>query len=285
MAKPGSHSPHLEPFQQEQAAAHAPLQAVVVHEVIRGEGAFELERPVAALFWSGLAAGLSMGFSFVAQALLRHDLAGAAGQHAIASFGYAVGFVIVVLGRQQLFTESTLSAVLPVLSERTGKTTAAMFRLWGVVLAANLVGTWIFAAALAWLQPFPPEAASSFAYLADEAVRHPFADTLVRAVFAGWLIALMVWLLPPSGPTRILVIALLAWAVALGKFSHIIAGSTEAAYGVLTGHAGAVDYVWRFLLPTLLGNTLGGVALVALLNHAPVSHEVGPAETAGAKER
>lgn len=284
MAQPGSHSPHLEPFQQEQAAVHAPLQAVVVHEVIRGEGAAELERSVRALFWSGLAAGLSMGFSFVSQGLLHHDLSGAAGQHALASFGYAVGFVIVVLGRQQLFTESTLSAVLPVLSERTGKTLAAMFRLWAVVLAANLIGTWIFAAALAWLRPFPPEAAGSLAYLADEAVKHGFGETLVRAVFAGWLIALMVWLLPPSGPTRILVIALLAWAVALGRFSHVIAGSTEAAYGVFIGHAGWTDYGWRFLLPTLIGNTLGGVALVALLNHAPVSHEVGPTETAGAKE-
>jgi formate/nitrite transporter FocA (FNT family) len=115
-------------------------------------------------------------------------------QHLFSSFGYTLGFLIVVLGRQQLFTESTLTAVLPVL-------------------------------------------------------------------------------LPGSGPARPLIIIILTYVVAVSRFSHVIAGSAEAAFAFFLGHATATDYAWRFLLPTLVGNTIGGVALVALLNHAPLATE------------
>jgi formate/nitrite transporter FocA (FNT family) len=264
----------MQPAQEAQVMAHRPLQAVVIHEIIRAEGQSELSRPTSALIWSGLAAGLSMGFSFAVQAMLHHAFQGALGQEAIAAFGYTVGFAIVVLGRQQLFTESTLSAVLPTLTHRDAQTLKATLRLWVFVLAANIAGTWIFAAALVWGRPFGAEVAPSLAGLAAHAVGEPFGPTLVKAVFAGWLIALMVWLLPSAGPTRILVILLLTWVVALGKLSHIIAGSSEAAYAVLTGAATGGDYLGRFFVPTLLGNTIGGVGLVAMLNHAPVSHKV-----------
>ena len=111
----GRQSPHLAPEQRAQAASHAPLRPVVIHEVLREEGDFELRRPPAALLWSGLAAGLSMGFSFLALALLQAYLPDQAWRHVIASFGYSVGFVITILGKQQLFTETTLTAMLPVL--------------------------------------------------------------------------------------------------------------------------------------------------------------------------
>lgn len=274
MAEHGSDSPHLDQEEQKQASRHAPLKALVIHEIIRAEGEAELQRSNSALLWSGLAAGLSMGFSFAVQALLQSGLPAAPWRHLVASLGYVVGFAIVVLGRQQLFTESTLSAVLPVLTRRDGKSLIAMLRLWGLVLAANLVGTWIFAAAVAYANPFGPDAQASFNELSRETVAHPFGLTFVKSIFAGWLIALMVWLLPTAGSARILIIALLTWVVALGRLSHVIAGSSEAAYGVLIGQAALSDYFGRFLLPTLLGNTLGGAALVAMLNHAPVSEEM-----------
>jgi formate/nitrite transporter FocA (FNT family) len=274
MPKSASPPPHLEPFQEAQAASHAPLEAIVIHEIIRSEGESELARPVSALIWSGLAAGLSMGFSFAVQALLQSELKGVVGEHAIAALGYTVGFAIVVLGRQQLFTESTLSAVLPPLTRRDRESIMATLRLWTWVLLANLVGTWLFAATLAYANPFGIEAEPSLAKLAAETIAHPFGIVLVKAVVAGWLIALMTWLLPTGGSAKLLIIVLLTWVVAFGRLSHVIAGSSEAAYGVLTGAAGATDYLWRFLAPTLVGNTIGGVALVAMLNHAPVSHKI-----------
>jgi len=278
MAEAGSQSPHLEEEQKRQAEKSAPLRATVIHEVIRDEGEADIDLGLATLLWSGLAAGLSMGFSYATQALLKSQLPEAPWAHPIAAFGYVVGFAIVVLGRQHLFTESTLSALLPTLIRRDHQTVQKTLRLWSVVLAANIVGTWIFAAVLAFANPLGPDAVASLGSLSAESMANGFGETLVRAVFAGWLIGLMVWLLPTAGPSKILIIALLTWVVALGRFSHIIAGSSEAAYGVFTGHAGFADYGLRFFIPTLIGNLIGGAALVAMLNHAPVREEMEGAD-------
>lgn len=264
----------LEGDEQEQADRHAPLSGRVLHEIIRLEGLEELDRDTSQLVWSGLAAGLSMGFSFLVQALLRSHLPEGSAWRLLDAFGYTVGFVIVVLGRQQLFTESTLSAVLPTLVQRTRRTALKTLRLWGWVLAANIAGTWIFAAMLAFGQPFEPSADAALGALAAHSVSGGFGATLLKSVLAGWLIALMVWLLPSAGPARILIIMLITYVVAMAELSHIIAGSSEAAYAVLQGTTGVLGYARDFFLPTLLGNTLGGVVLVALLNHAPIAREL-----------
>src|SRR5215210_2529554 len=117
----------------------------IVYKAILQEGEEELERPSSALFWSGLAAGLSMGFSFIAEAILHAYLPKAEWTPLVSKFGYTVGFLIVILGRQQLFTENTLTPVLPLLKNKDGKTLVNMLRLWGVVLAANLLGVLILA--------------------------------------------------------------------------------------------------------------------------------------------
>ena len=126
------------------------VSAAVVHEAIRLEGEDELSRHPLALMWSGLAAGLSMGFSFMASVLLKAYLPGDPAWHPLVySFGYAVGFVIVVLGRQQLFTENTLTAVLPLLYRRDLSCLLSLISLWATVLAANMAGVIIFALVLA----------------------------------------------------------------------------------------------------------------------------------------
>ena len=228
-------APHdaLEPEEQRQAERHKPLRAKQIHEIIREEGEAELERDVGPMVWSGLAAGLSMGFSFLTQAVLSAHLPPGPASHLIASFGYTVGFAIVVLGRQQLFTESTLTAVLPVLTHRNLKVAAATAKLWTVVLLANLVGGWMFAAALGVPGLLPEGTEPHLDRLAGKVVEGSFGGTLMRAVFAGWLIALMVWLLPSAKSACLLVIVLLAWVVAAAEVSHIVAGNAEAAWAVL----------------------------------------------------
>ncbi|HYG25912.1 MAG TPA: formate/nitrite transporter family protein, partial [Caulobacteraceae bacterium] len=184
------------------------------------------------------------------------------------------GFVAVILGRQQLFTENTLTAVLPALTHRTGSAFAALLRLWGFVLLGNIVGTWLFAALLTVPGLFDAHVQGVMAATAKETMAHPFWPTFWKAVLAGWIIALMVWLLPSSRSARFWVIIFMTWLIALGKLSHIIAGSGEAAYAVLIGERTIFDYLTLFFIPTLLGNVLGGIALVALLNHAPFSDEL-----------
>ena len=270
----GASSPHLDQGEQDQAATHAAPRALVIHEIVREEGEMAITRTAGGLAWSGLAAGLSMGFSFVTQSLLHGGLPDSPWRHLIDSLGYSVGFVIVILARQQLFTESTLTAVLPVLTRKDGKTLLATLRLWAIVLIVNLAGTWIFAGLLLPEGVFRPEVAAAMRELATEPMSSGFGATVLKALFAGWLIATMVWLLPSARSARLATILLVTYVVALGHLSHIIAGSVEAAYAVLTGAAPFGDYVLKFLVPTLIGNTIGGVSLVALVNHAAIAPDL-----------
>src|SRR3954467_7851640 len=93
----------------EEADKRSTTSAKVVHEAIRLEGTEELERPSSSIGWSGLAAGLTMGCSMIAQGLLQARLPEAPWRELLASFGYCLGFVFVTMGRQQLFTETTLT--------------------------------------------------------------------------------------------------------------------------------------------------------------------------------
>ena len=264
----------LDDAEKSQAKDHAAPGAIVIHEVIRKEGQEELDRRPGAVMWSGVTAGLSMGFSFLTLALFHSRLPDQPWRPLVDSLGYTVGFIITVLGRQQLFTESTLTAVLPVLVKRDMATLFALLRFWAIVLAANLVGTFLFAALIAQPGIFPDEVQTSLREIGHDAVSGLFWPTLVKAILAGWLIALMVWLLPSARSARLWVIIVLTYVVAMGRLSHIVAGSVEAAFMVVSGEGSAWDYGIGFFLPTLTGNVIGGVALVAMLNHAPLASEL-----------
>ncbi len=108
-------------------------RAAVLHEVIRREGEQELSRGVAALGWSSLAAGLSMGFSLLARGLLHRYLDGVPGQFLLESFGYSFGFIVVILARQQLFTENTMTAVLPLMTEPSLRHFGRLLRMCGAI--------------------------------------------------------------------------------------------------------------------------------------------------------
>jgi formate/nitrite transporter FocA (FNT family) len=267
-------SPHLDREEQELAQRHTVPRALIIHEIIRDEGEQELERTNMALALSGLAAGLSMGFSFLTEALLQAGLPKSVLQHTIASFGYTIGFILVVLARQQLFTESTLTAILPVVTRRNLKTLFDAARLWVIVLITNLLGTWIFAALVHVPTIFPGDVNSAMQDLAQQAIPPVFAATLLRAFFAGWLIALMVWILPSAQSARLMTVFIVTYVVALAHLSHIIAGSCEAAYDVLSGTASLGQYLTMFLVPTLIGNIMGGVLMVTVLNHGSIAPEI-----------
>jgi formate/nitrite transporter FocA (FNT family) len=280
----GEHSPVLNERERQQAAERKPVGSLVIHEIVREEGNAELARPISGLLWSGLAAGLSIGFSFLMQANIKAALPEAPWSRLVAAFGYTLGFLIVVLGRQQLFTETTLTALVPTLTERSLNTLLATIRVWALVLISNMVGTWIFAAISAQQGVFSPETYAAMSSLAEQSMSHPFLHTTMTGISAGWLIGLMVWLLPGAGPARPLIIILLTYAIAACEFPHIVAGSVEAAFGVVAGKASVLDYTLRFFVPTLIGNSIGGTALAALLNHAPIAGELGKARTESAGE-
>jgi formate/nitrite transporter FocA (FNT family) len=279
MADAGEASPHLDQKEQRQAAAGAPMGALVIHEIVRDQGEEELERSFSGLAWSGIAAGLSIGFSFLTQATIQAHLPDAPWRPLVSGFGYSVGFLIVILGRQQLFTETTLTAIIPALTRRNLSTLLLALRVWAIVLTANLAATWLFAAMAAQPGLFPDATIQAMHELSALALKGPFWHTLVTGGSAGWLIGLMVWLLPSAHTGRAPIIVLLTYVIAICQFPHIIAGSVEAAFGVFTGNATISDYVVRFLIPTFLGNAAGGTILAALLNHAPLAGQLTNPET------
>lgn len=137
-----------------------------------------------------------------------------------------------------------------------------------MVLLANLVGTAVVAGATAWIGAFSPDVMKAFAQIGHAAMSHGIAVTFVRGLFAGFLIATMVWLLPGAGAARLWIVVVIAYFVGLGAFSHIIAGSTEALHVVFSGESTLAGYLTQVLLPTFFGNAIGGVAFVATLAHA-----------------
>src|SRR3954462_12100539 len=251
---PASKLDSLSDQQKEEVESQSRPNAALIHETIRAEGVSELERTATALLLSGLAAGLSMGFSLVVQGELHANLPAGPTRVLLSPLGYTIGFLIVVLGRQQLFTENTLTPILPLLHNRNASTLWRVLRLWVVVLAANIVATFAFAYAIAHTDVFSPEIKSAFAEVSRHTIGSSFWTTLFKAVFAGWLIALMVWLLPAAEAARPFVILIVTYVVSLGGFAHIVAGSVDAAYLIQIGEAGWADYLTRFFAPTLIGN-------------------------------
>ncbi|MES1205470.1 MAG: formate/nitrite transporter family protein [Pseudomonadota bacterium] len=260
----------------EEARRRASPSAEIVYEAVRAEGLEELDRSTAALAWSGIAAGLSMGFSLVAQGLLKARLPDTAWAPLLVRLGYSVGFLVVVLGRQQLFTENTLTPIIPYLAGRSNQRRARpvaltnILRLWTVVLLANLVGAFAFAVVVAKTDVFSEPARDAFDQLSSIAARGAPGGNLLRGIFAGWLIALMVWLLPVARGSRITVIVMVTYLVGLGDLTHVIAGAVEVFYLPFRTEARLIDSFTRYLLPTLVGNVVGGVTLTAALNHAQV---------------
>jgi formate-nitrite transporter family protein len=262
--------PELTEAEEQEAQERTSVKAHVVHEAIRLDGDTELERSVSALASSGLLAGLSMGFSLIAQGLLRSHLPDTEWRPLLAKFGYSFGFLLVIVGRQQLFTENTLTAVLPVLARRSMPALGRMLRLWIIVLVANLAGAHVVAWVLGNTHAFAPEVQNAFAQIGRESAAVSFNEALIRGVFAGWLIAALVWMRAALDSGHIPLIVLITWLVAIGSFTHIIAGSIDVLFLVMTGVIPWMRWLTGYMLPVLIGNCLGGVSLVAVINHAQV---------------
>jgi formate/nitrite transporter FocA (FNT family) len=209
-----------------------------------------------------------MGFNLVAEGLLRSHLPDTSWRPLVAKLGYSVGFLVVILGSQQLFTENTLTPMVPLLAEKTRDKLRNVLRLWSAVFVANMLGTLLFALALARLAVVEPDIKRALSDIASEAMRHGWGTTFLHAIYAGWIIALLVWVLPGAEHNKVAVIVVMTWLIAAGGFAHVIAGSSEVFYAAWRGEASWADALAGFVLPSLIGNMVGGITLVAALNHA-----------------
>ena len=250
------------------------LSALEIHENIRAPAEEELERPASSLLFSSLAAGMLIGFTFLSSAFVSH-YAPESIAHPLASAAYPLGFIFVIMGRSELFTENTLEPIIPLLHKRNAETLRKMLRMWGLLIVGNLVGALIFAWLIGDTNMVESSLQPTMQKVAAESTSGGFGEVFYKAIFGGWLIALLAWLLASTIDS--IAQLFLIWAttvpIAAFHFRHSIAGSVEAFYRAVTGTAGWGEMLGGFVVPALIGNAVGGVLLVALFNYAQVAEE------------
>ncbi|MFZ2578781.1 MAG: formate/nitrite transporter family protein [Citrobacter portucalensis] len=251
-----------------------PSRAMAIHEHIRQDGEKEMERDAMALLWSAIAAGLSMGASLLAKGIFHVQLEGVPGGFLLENLGYTFGFIIVIMARQQLFTENTVTAVLPVMQNPTLGNFGLLMRLWSVVLLGNIIGTGVAAWAFEHMPIFDEETRDAFIKIGMDVMKNTPTEMFSNAIISGWLIATMVWMFPAAGAAKIVVIILMTWLIALGDTTHIVVGSVEILYLVFNGTLHWSDFFWPFALPTLAGNICGGTFIFALMSHAQIRNDM-----------
>lgn len=251
------------------------LSARAVYQSIRYDGEEEMARPLGSLWWSGIAAGIAIGSSVLAKGLLHLELPDSPWRVVLEDFGYCVGFVLVVLGRMQLFTENTITVVLPLMADTTRRALYCTLRLWSVVFVANMVGTFVAAAFTTVIGSAVGDQLVAIQQVAAQGVLGPdWVTMMLKAVPAGFFVAALVWMLPNSRGFEIWVIVIPTFLIALGGFAHVVVGSMEVWLLVLAGQMGLLAGLWDFIVPALIGNILGGTVLFSLLAYGQVRLEI-----------
>lgn len=256
--------------EEKDEARELPSQAAEVHQRLRMDGQKELARGSMALLLSAVAAGISMSFSMVARGIMHVKLPDSDVGFLVECLGYTIGFIAVILARQQLFTENTVTAVLPVMSQPTRKNFGSLGRLWSVVLFGNLAGAALSAVTFLYMPMFDDATHKAFITLGEHMMENSPYEMFAKAILAGWLIATLVWLIPAAGEAKVWIIIIMTYVMAIGGFTHIVVGASEAVYLLLVGNINWHELLFQFGLPTLAGNVIGGTFIFALISHAQI---------------
>ncbi len=240
--------------------------AVEIFHQVTDNGRKELERAGVALAISGVAGGLLMGLTGLSVAILLSSVGSTAAGRLAAYFFYPLGFMVVILGRSQLFTENTLYPVALVLAER--KHVWSTLRLWSIVFPANLVGALLFALLAVKTGALDGQYTRQLAELGASAAQLHGAHAFWSGVVGGWIIATVAWLVSASHSITgsVMLIWTMTFIVGIGHFAHCIATSGEILSAVLA-HQVALGQFFQWLLPATSGNICGGVLLVTLLEY------------------
>jgi formate/nitrite transporter FocA (FNT family) len=249
------------------------LASPTIYEIIATEGKEELSRPFASLAWSAIVAGICISFCLLCEAYFLKHIGDEGGAFFVSNLGYTVGFLFVVLGRFQLFTENTITVILPLLERITPRCFTKTMRLWGIVLCFNFIGTFIVASILAFAPYISPEYTQALTDISKHAVEGDFLRVFLAGIPAGFVIALMVWMMPNAHSYEFFVIFLATYVIAIGDFSHVVAGSAEAFYLLLGGHISFIE-TGGYILAAGLGNILGGTGLFTFMAYSQVREEI-----------
>lgn len=257
----------------ERSRSGAPAAGAVVRDRFETDEVFQ--RVIAAadaevrtgareLFFSALAAGFAITVTFLMHASMYGKTDG---DPLLSIVLYPIGFVYIILGGYQLYTENTLPPVALALERLTS--IPNLFRIWTIVLCGNFLGGAVGALVLAKTGVFSPAAAAAATEIAFRGIETPFWDLFFRAGFTGLIVGGVVWLDFAARDTisRFATVYIAFIAIAMGELFHVVVSFPELVYLVLNGHVAFTTGLQGFILPVLLGNTLGGVLLVTVVNY------------------
>lgn len=262
---------------QPEGGVHEKPPTSLIFEVIRRDGDKELSRPLGANWWSGVAAGLAISTSVMCKGFLVSILPDADWTAGISNLGYTVGFLIVILGRMQLFTEKTITPILPLFLTPSLGTLARILRLWVTIFAANLVGCAAAASVLAHGHIVPDHRFAGLLAVSRNYAEATPLEHFALGIPAGFLLAALVWLLPRmKSAGEVMIIVMLTYMIGLGGMSHVVAGATELFILVARAELAPEVAMLEGVLPALAGNVLGGTGIFAALAYAQVREEIRP---------
>jgi formate/nitrite transporter FocA (FNT family) len=251
---------------KEKLTLSASDSAEILRDVI-ADGQSELERATPGLAFSGFVAGLNVSFGAIAMGIFA-ALTG--GMGLVPILFSPLGFLIVILGKAELFTAHTVSGVAATLKEFSY--IRNLVRLWVVIFVFNLLGAIFFAALVVYGKVLPPSALGFLLKEPDKLLEFGFWSMVLKGVLGGWLVALMPWLAASTKDTitEFFSIYALALLIPAAGLPHCIVGSSEFLMSIFSGDISPLQYLGSFLIPTTIGNVVGGIGLVTLLNWGQV---------------
>ncbi|SFR04015.1 formate/nitrite transporter family protein [Poseidonocella sedimentorum] len=251
------------------------VPTTVIFEAIRREGNHELSRPFSALWWSGIAAGIAISSSVLSKGALVSVLPDADWAPAVSNLGYAVGFLIVILARMQLFTENTITPILPLFIAPTWRKLGQIARLWAIVFLANMTGCFVAAWVMAIAGILPEARLEGVLAISRHYAEASGWEHVMRGIPAGFMIAALVWIMPRMEDAgEILMIIIVTYVIGLADMSHVVAGATELFVLVLSGELSVSAAVFGGILPALLGNVIGGTGIFVALVYGQLRDEI-----------
>ena len=248
--------------------------AVDIYERVCDDTEEELRRPRSSLVYSGLFAGFTIGLAPLAVALAVVALGDGNPEKFVAALLYPIGYIAVIIGRAQFFTENTLYPVM--VTMRKPEFLRRSSRLWVIVYVTNILGALLFALLVVLTGAFSEPVQAQMVAEGVGDTSGPLTSTFWSAVVTGFLLALVAWLVEASETAtgQIIVIFVLTFLVGLGGFDHCIATTVEALSALLDGPLAFGDLA-GWLAVTTAGNIAGGVLIVAAINYGQVRREDG----------
>ena len=239
----------------------------------REEGRRRLARPVLELAATALVGGFDVAFGVVALGLAAGAVAGSVRPelaHLVGALAFGIGFVFVVVGKSELFTENFLVPVAG-LDRRSRASWLKLGELWSGALVLNLVGGVTLALIVTSKGVLPRGSQGELARLAERITSHSWTAELVSALVAGALMTLMTWFVEGAAETtgvRVVMSWIAGTLIALGTFNHAIVSTIELVFGMRYGAAVSIGDLFRNLGLAVGGNLVGGLMLVTFARTA-----------------